>query len=342
MTYTTFMGIDLSKETFVVAVQPEVAPTVSFPNTPSGVPDLSAAHRRPVVPDLCGAGSDGGYEADLLVALVQQGGAVHRADPRAASFFLRSLGTRAKTDSLDAQGLARYGAERHAELPRSHLPDATQEQLSALLSRRADLLAMRTAEGNRQQHPRYRTLAASVEVVLRVLQEQITGIEAQVAELIRTSPVLRAKATGMTQLTGIGQQTAQTLLAFLPELGTLPRHTAASLAGCAPHPRDSGTLRGYRRTVGGRAVVKRALFMAAMAARTHHPELRQFSDRLRHNGKPPMVALTAIMRKLIIILNAKLRDAAAAATWYDVSVISSRLYCGGRLNLLIFPSPETI
>lgn len=329
MTYTTFMGIDLSKETFVVAVQPEVAPTVSFPNTPSGVQTFLRRTAAQWPQTFVVLEATGGMKPTCWWRWSSRGGAVHRADPRAASFFLRSLGTRAKTDSLDAQGLARYGAERHAELPRSHLPDATQEQLSALLSRRADLLAMRTAEGNRQQHPRYRTLAASVEVVLRVLQERITGIEAQVAELIRTSPVLRAKATGMTQLTGIGQQTAQTLLAFLPELGTLPRRTAASLAGCAPHPRDSGTLRGYRRTVGGRAVVKRALFMAAMAARTHHPELRQFSDRLRHNGKPPMVALTAIMRKLIIILNAKLRDAAAAATWYDVSVISSHLYCGG-------------
>lgn len=315
MSYQTFVGIDIGKDTVVVAVHGETAAPRSFPNTPRGIKAVRrrAAQHWPQAFVVLEA--PGGYEADLVVALLEQGLAVHRADPRAASFFLRSLGTRAKTDALDAQGLARYGAERHAELACYHLPDATQTQLAALLSRRADLLAMRTAEVNRQQHPRYRPLAASVQAVLAVLQEQLAALEAQVATLLRTTPTLHAKATVLRQVTGIGPQTAQTLLAFLPELGTLTRRAAASLAGCAPHPRDSGLQRGYRRTVGGRALVKRALFMAAMAARTHHPDLRQFYERLCQHGKPPMVALTALMRKLVVILNAKLRDAAQTPTW---------------------------
>lgn len=315
MTYTTFIGIDISKDTFPVAVHGETVAPASCPHTAAGVQGWLQSVAAHLPQAFVVLEATGGYETDVLAALLAQGVAVHRAAPRAASFFLRSLGTRAKTDTLDAQGLARYGAERHAELPCATLPDETQDQLTALLARRADLVAMRTAERNRQQHPRYRRLQPSVHAVLAVVQEQITAIEAQVAALIRTAPGLRAKAAIMTSLTGIGAQTAQTLLAFLPELGTLTRRTAASLAGCAPHPRDSGTLHGYRHTVGGRAVVKRALFMAALAARTHHPELRLFYDRLRHNGKPPMVALTAIMRKLIVILNANRRDAAAAPTW---------------------------
>ena len=161
----------------------------------------------------------------------------------------------------------------------------------------------------------FRSLAASVQAVLTVLQEQLTALEAEVAEVIRTTPALQAKATVLRQLPGVGPQTAHTLLAFLPELGTLTRRAAASLAGCAPHPRDSGVHRGYRRTLGGRAVVKRALFMAAMTARRRHPELQAFYERLCRQGKPRMVALTALMRKLIVILNAKLRDAAKTTTW---------------------------
>jgi len=309
------VGIDISKATFEVAFYQDVAPAARFPNTGSGVQAFLERAAAVLPQAFVVVEATGGYETELLVGLVTHGIAVHRADPRAASFFLRSLGRRAKTDRLDAQGLARYGAERHAELPRYELPAASLEQLSALLSRRADLLTMRTAERNRHQHPRYQALEASIQAVLTVLQDQLAALEVQVAELIRRTPQLHAKATLLQQLPGVGPQTAQTLLAFLPELGTLTRRAAASLAGCAPHPRESGAWHGYRRTVGGRAVVKRALFMAALTARTHHPELRAFYERLCQNGKPRMVALTALMRKLIVILNAKLRDAAQPATW---------------------------
>lgn len=314
-TYQTFVGIDISKATFAVAWHQDVEPAAQFANDGAGVAAFLERYAARLAPALVVVEATGGYEAELLTALVTHGVAVHRAAPPAAHFFLRSLGTRAKTDALDAQGWARYGAERHAELPCYALPAAAQEDLTALVARRADLVGIRTAEVNRQQHPRYRRLQPSVPAILSVVQEQIAGIEQQIAALIQASTVLRAKVAVMTSLKGVGPRTAQTLLACLPELGTLTRRAAASLAGCAPHPRDSGTRQGYRPTVGGRAVVKRALFMAAMAARRFHPELRRFYERLRTNGKRPLVALTALMRKLVVILNAKLREAATTATW---------------------------
>jgi transposase len=310
-----FIGIDVSKATFDVAVHREAAPPARFPNSSEGVSAFLQTYAAQLPEAFVVLEATGGYEARLLVDLAARNVAVHRADPRAASFFLRSLGTRAKTDRLAALGLARYGAERHTELPRSCLPESSQEGRNALLARRADLVAMRTAEVNREQPPRYRTLPQSGHAVLAVLKEQIAVVEEQIEVLVTASGLLSAKAEVMTSRKGIGKQTASPLLAFRPELGSLTRREAASLAGCAPQPRDSGTLRGYRRTVGGRAAVKRALFMAAMSARNHHAELRQFYERLRQNGKPPMVALTAVMRKLIIILNAKLRDAASASSW---------------------------
>jgi transposase len=313
--YHTFVGIDISKATFAVAWQEEVEPAGEFANDAAGVAAFLARYAARLPTTFVVLEATGGDEIALLTALVTHGVAVHRADPRAASCFVRSLGTRAKTDALDAQGLARYGAERHAELGCYTLPDAAQEELTALLARRADLVGMRTAEVTRQQHPRYRHLQPSLQAVLQVLHEQITALEQRVASLIQASPVLQAKMAVLTSLKGVGPRTAQTLLAFLPELGTLTRRGVASLAGCAPHPRDSGTRQGYRPTVGGRAAVKRALFLAAMSARTHPPLLRQCYERLRAQGKRPMVALTALMRKLVVILNAKLRDAAQTASW---------------------------
>lgn len=315
MAYIHFIGIDVSKDTFEAAVHGQAARPARFPNSSAGVAAFVKAFAAHLPEAFVVVEATGGYETALLTALLEQGVAVHRADPRVSSFFLRSLGRRAKTDRLDAQGLARYGAERHTALRRYRLPDDEQQRLHSLMARRADLMAMRTAEMNRRQHPRYRELRASVQSVLATLEKQIALLDRRIDTLVHATAALATKMQVMIAVPGVGRQTAATLLAFMPELGMLTRRQAASLAGCAPHPRDSGKTNGYRRTVGGRAQVRRALYMAAMAARNHHPDLRAFYENLIENGKKPLVALTAVMRKLITIINARLRDHSMSQTW---------------------------
>jgi len=311
MSYTHFIGIDIAKASFEVAVAGKAAPGRRFDNSVQGFQAFFKAYAKLLPEALVVLESTGGYERALLSELVAASAACHRADPLTAKHFIRSLGHRGKTDVLDAKGLARYAQERHRDLGLFHLPEAEQDTLNALLSRRNDLVDMRVAETNRLKHPRYAALKASLEAVLETIREQITMIETQIAELIDNTKSLKQKFDVMTAVKGIGPHTAYALLAFMPELGTLTAKKAASLAGCAPHPRDSGNSLGYRRTWGGRAVVKRSLFLAAMAARRYNPDLRTFYNRLIANGKKPIVAITAIMRKLIVILNAKLRDAHA-------------------------------
>ncbi len=316
MSYIYFIGIDVSKEWFDVAVHgAKAAKPQRFQNCGEGFAAFASCFAKLLPHALVVLESTGGYEIELIAALLRDGVSVHRADPRAASYFIRSLGKRGKTDQLDALALARYGAERHASLRLCRVCEASQEELQALLSRRADLVAMRVAEQNRRQHPRYdrfASLKGSLNTMLAVLNAELAELESQITALIEQSPAMTAKYDIMTGVKGIGKQTAFSLLASMPELGTLTRRQAASLAGCAPHPRDSGKTQGYRATRGGRGGVKRSLFMAAMAARRFNLDLRLFYERLIGNGKKPMVAITAIMRKLIVILNAKLRDYAHA------------------------------
>ena len=314
MTYTYFIGIDIGKEFFEVGCHDTPLQTRRFANDLQGFSAFAEACAPKLSQALVVMEATGGYEAALLHWLLGRGVSTHRADPRAASYFIRSLGKRAKTDRLDACALARYAAERHGELPLARMQEEALIQLQSLLARRGDLVSMRVAESNRLKHPQYQTLRASVQTVLQVLGAEIKALEKAIDALVRQSSLLRAKLKIMTNVPGIGKQTAYTLLGLMPELGQLNRRQAASLAGCAPHPRDSGKISGYRATTGGRRTIKRALFMAAMAARNFHPELKGFYQRLISNGKKPMVALTAIMRKLVTILNAKIRDEIYATT----------------------------
>ncbi len=315
MTYSYFIGIDIGKDFFEAGGCNPPLQSERFANNPAGFQKFADAYANQLPTAMLVMEATGGYEHDLLVWLLERGIAVHRADPRKASYFIRSLGKRAKTDRLDACALARYGQERHAELPLAGLPEEGQEELHSLLTRRADLLAMRVAEQNRLKHPGYRRRRASVRAVLRTLNEQIEALQEDIDALIEQSTRMTAKFRVMTAVPGIGKQTASTLLGFMPELGLLNRKQAASLAGCAPHPKDSGKTIGYRSTTGGRGDVKRALFMAALSASRFNSALREFYHRLLKNGKKPMVALTAVMRKLIVILNAKIRDEVYAKTW---------------------------
>ena len=319
MAYLHFIGIDVSSSWFDVALFGAAFRPQRFDNTGEGI----AAFREAFADRLPGAfvvlEATGGYETALLAALVAAGVAVHRAAPWQAHSFARSLGKVAKTDGLDAKALARMGAERSDTLRRFALPSQSQSDLNDLTTRRADLLAMQVAGKNRAAHPRYRSATPmagqSLASLLEVLAAQIAAIDEAVETLVASAPDLAPRFAIMTAMTGIGARTAYVLQAWLPELGTLSRRAAASLAGVAPHPRDSGAAKGHRSVFGGRSSVKRVLFTAAMAARRHDPAMKAFFERLVANGKPKMVALVAVMRKVIVRMNAKLRDGQIVPTW---------------------------
>jgi transposase len=251
----------------------------------------------------------GGYERALLDAVTQAGHATHRADARKVKAFIRSFGTLGKTDAIDANALARYGQERQADLARWQSPDPNRARLQALVSTRADLVAQRVACNNRLAAPSAQPVATYLGALLTCLETQIHAIEADILALVRHHPALRRDAEILRTITGLGERTIAVLLALMPELGHLGRRQAAALAGLAPHPRQSGIADGYRRIRGGRPTVKKALFMAALAAARHNPTLRAFYQRLIANGKKPLVALTAVMRKIIVIANARLKPA---------------------------------
>jgi transposase len=311
MTYVHFFGIDVSKDHFDAALYAKTAKPKRYKNNGEGFTAFFADQDAKLSQSFVVLEATGGYETALLKALCQRNVAVHRASPLQAKHFIRSLGKMAKTDNLDALALARYAFERHETLPLYTENEPEMQALCDLLMRRDDYVNTRKAEMNRLKHPNYAGMKEDVEEHLAFLNKQIRSIENKIKALIQNNAVLQQKKAVLTGEKSIGDQTAHTLLGLMPELGKLTRRQAASLAGCAPHARDSGTKSGYRQTWGGRRSIKTALFMAALSAVRFNEQLRIFYQRLLANGKKKMVALNAVMRKLIVILNAKLREACA-------------------------------
>lgn len=251
----------------------------------------------------------GGYEARLLSAAWQAGLPAHRADPRKASNFARSLRSHGKTDSIDAQGLARYGLERADSLPLWQPPTPRQQALRDLVRLRAGLANTHADYARRLKAPGEGPHKRHIQATLEDLARRIQDLEAEIDSLIAQDNTLVERFEVVCAIPGCGRKTAIVLLALMPELGQLSRRQAAALAGYAPHPDDTGKHNGYRRVRGGRPQIKTALFMAALAASRYHPELSAHYQHLLAQGKKKLVALTAIARKLITIINAKIRDA---------------------------------
>lgn len=308
MSYLHFFGIDVSKDHIDIAQHAKAAKPKRYPNSSEGFAAFWGDNETKLSESFVVLEATGGYETALLKALSKQGVAVSRATPLQAKHFIRSLGKIAKTDKLDAIALARYAFERHETLPLFVEKTHEIQGLSDLLMRREDYMAVKKAEMNRVKHPRYASLKQDVESHLAYVNEQIHIIETQIKKLVKTSLALTKKMDVLTSVKGVGAQTAYTLLGLMPELGELTRRQAASLAGCAPHARDSGKKSGYRQVWGGRHNIKTALFMASLSACRSNAQLSVFYKRLVLDGKKKMVALAAVMRKLIVILNAKLRD----------------------------------
>jgi len=273
-------------------------------NDPAGITALLAALEA-APPGLALVEATGGWERPLVAALSAAGVPVAVVNPRFVRDFARSIGQLAKTDRLDARLLAQYGAcVRPPVRPR---PDAATEALQASITRRRQLTAMLVAEQNhRRLAPE--PLHADIDRHLALLRADRDDLSRRIAAQVAAHPAWREQAARLRAVTGVGPLTAATLLAELPELGSLGRRQIAALVGVAPIARDSGRRRGARHCWGGRAGVRQVLYMAAVTASRHNPVLRPFYQRLRAAGKPTKVALIAVARKLLVILNALVRD----------------------------------
>jgi transposase len=249
----------------------------------------------------------GGYERAALEAARSIGLPAHKADAARVKAFIAAMGGAAKTDAIDARWLARYGIARNASLPRWTPPAAEREALAALVRHRQGLLQSRTRAKNRKAAPGIAQVKAFLDAEIDFLSEQIARLDAAIAAVIKQQHSLQLAERKLRSIAGIGPVAARTLLALLPELGTLSRRQIAALAGLAPHPHSSGTIRRHRRMVGGRNGLKPVLFMAALSAAKHHPALAIFYQRLLAAGKAKRLALAAIARKLVIIANAVLK-----------------------------------
>ncbi len=301
-TVPIFVGIDIAKDRLDVAVRP-TGDRWAVPNDNAGITTV-VTRLRALRPALVVLEATGGLEIPLTGALAAAGLPVVVVNPRQVRDFAKATGKLAKTDALDAAVLAQFAeAVRPALRP---LPDAATQALGALLARRRQLIEMRTAEQNRlgSAPPPVRT---RIRAHLTWLERELAHLDEELGRAIRESPVWREREDLLQSTPGVGPVLARTLLASLPELGTLNRKQIAALVGVAPLNRDSGTLRGRRTVWGGRGPVRAALYMSALVATRWNPVIRTFYQRLCAAGKAKKVALTACMHKLLLILNAMVK-----------------------------------
>ena len=300
----TFIGIDVSKDRLDVHVLPS---NEAFAVVRDGE-GLAALVERlgSLDPYLVVLEATGGFELTVAAAVVAAAIPLAVVNPRQIRDFARATGQLAKTDALDARAIARF-AEKVRPEPRP-VPDEQARALGELVARRRQLIEMMTAERNRRRQLTSRRLIKSIDRLLALLQKELSELDRDIGEGIRGTPAWRERDELLQSVPGIGNIVARTLIADLPELGRLDRKQIAALVGVAPLNRDSGKMRGKRTTWGGRAKVRCALYMAALVASRRNPVLAAFYQRLLRAGKAKKLALTAVMRKLLTILNAMVRD----------------------------------
>lgn len=299
------VGVDVSKEHLDLAFAADPASARRLTNDPAGLDALVRLllERRParVVVE-----ATGGYERPLVAALIAAGLPAVVVNPRQVRDFARALGKLAKTDAIDASVLALFG--QRVQPPLRPLPDEELLALQDLLARRRQLVQMHTAESNRLQQARHKPVRLSIERALEFLDSQIQELDEQVDERLRASPAWMEKVDLLKGVPGVGDKTARTLVAHLPELGQCSRQQIAALTGVAPINRDSGSMRGRRSTWGGRSHLRAVLYMATLTATRCNPVIRAHYQKLLAAGKLKKVALVACMRKLLVMLNAMLRE----------------------------------
>jgi len=298
------VGIDVSKDRLDVALRPS-GEGFAVDRNGAGL-DALVARLTALSPQLVALEATGGFETIVAAALGAAGLPVVVVNPAQVRAFAKALGQRAKTDPIDAAVIAHF-AEATRPQPRP-LPDAATQLLADLIGRRRQIVEMMAAEGQRERRSTDKRLQRSIVRLRKALEKELAELDGEIRDRVRGSPVWREKEDLLASVPGIGPVIARTLIAELPELGQLSRKQIAALAGLAPFTRQSGQWRGRSFIGGGRTVARTALFMGAMVASKHNPVLRGFFDRLVRAGKPKMVALIAVARKLLTILNAILRD----------------------------------
>lgn len=294
------IGIDVSSERLDVAFLPS-GQARAWTNDPEGIAGLVADIRTRAAL-LVVIEATGGYEVRLAGELAAAGVPVAVVNPRQVRDFARASGILAKTDRIDALVLARFGLVVRPE-PRA-LPTEEERALGELVARRRQLIGMRTMETARLDRADGPRVRRSIEEVLKTLARQIEELDERIAHAVKSSVLWRVKDELYRTVPGVGPTVSRTLIAELPELGTLSRQKIAALVGVAPFNDDSGRRRGKRRIAGGRASLRCVLYMAALTAQRCNPSLKAFAERLRAKGKPFKVVMVALMRKLLTTLNA--------------------------------------
>jgi len=298
------VGIDVAKDRLDVCVRPSGESFVAVRNS-AGIEDL-AQRLKQLAPRVVAIEATGGFETVVAAGLAAAGVPLVIVNPAQVRAFAQALGKRAKTDPIDAAVIAHFVEATQAQ-PRP-LPDETTRLLAELVSRRRQIVDMMSAEGQRDRRLTNKRLKNSIARLRRALEKELAEIDSEIDDHVRGSPAWAAKQDLLASVPGVGPVIARTLIAELPELGSLDRRKIAALVGLAPWTRQSGQWRGRSFIGGGRKTVRTALFMAAMVAARHNPVLKIFRDKLVAAGKPKLLALIAVARKLLTILNAILRD----------------------------------
>jgi transposase len=299
-----FIGIDVAKDRLDVHIRPNGE---SFTLARDGDALAALVERlRGLAPVLVVLEATGGYETVVASTIAAAGLLLAVVNPRQIRDFARATGKLAKTDRIDAAAIAHFADA--VRPPARPIPSREAQTLGELVARRRQVIDMIVAEGNRRRMARQPRVIRAIERHLAVLQAELSELEGDIDGTIRKTPAWQADADLLTSVPGVGKATLRTLIAELPELGHLNRRKIAALVGVAPINRDSGTLRGRRTIAGGRPAVRAALYMAALVASRANPVIAAYYAKLRAAGKTGKQALVACMRKLLVILNAILRD----------------------------------
>jgi transposase len=298
------IGIDVSKDRLDVAMRPG-GEVFAVARTGAGIDEL-IGRLSALKPQRVAIEATGGFETVVAAGLAGAGLPVVVVNPAQVRAFAEALGQRAKTDPIDAAVIAHFTEATHP--PLRPMPDATTQLLADLVARRRQIVEMIAAESQRARRITDRHLKKSIARLRKALEKELSELDGDISGHVRGSPAWAEKEDLLASVPGVGPVIARTLIAELPELGSLNRKQIAALAGLAPWTRQSGQWRGRSFIGGGRKSVRRALFMGAMVAARHNADLRVFRDRLVAAGKPKLVAIIAVARKLLTILNAIIRD----------------------------------
>ncbi len=299
-----YVGIDVSKDRLDVHVRPS-GEAIAVARDGKGLEEL-VERLRALSPRLIAVEATGGFETIVAAAAASAGLPLVVVNPAQVRHFAQAIGKRAKTDPIDAAVIALFVEAVKPEL--RALPDEAQRLLAELVARRRQIIEMIVAERQREKRAANVRVRKSILRHVRVLEKELPEIDEDIGSLVRGSPAWREKEDLLVSFPGIGNTLARTILAEVPELGDLTRREIASLVGVAPFTRQSGRWKGKSMIGGGRASARSALFLAALVASRHNPVLKAFYIRLLAVGKPKMVALIAVARKILTTLNAMLRD----------------------------------